>query len=70
MTRPLFERRHYEAIARILHDGLVFKPAWSIARWEVSAHVEFLVENFAEMFATDNPNFKRELFMKAVGPHE
>jgi len=64
MTRPLFERRHYEAIARILHDGLVFKPD----RWEVSAHIEFLVENFAEMFATDNPNFKRELFLKAAKP--
>ena len=59
MTRPLFERRHYEAIARILYESRVYKPYWT-----------GLVEDFVEVFEADNSNFKRELFMKAVGPHE
>jgi hypothetical protein len=62
MTRPLFERRHYKAIAQLLHDVGGATTALGHPWW--------VAEDFAKMFATDNPNFKRELFMKAVGPPE
>ena len=52
---PKFAKRHYEAVARLLaaHDSTV---------------ADAIVEDFAAMFADDNPRFDYSKFFKACNP--
>jgi hypothetical protein len=58
-----FQRRHYQAIADTLkiiwdsNDRTLFTPV------EVSKMAEAL----AKVFTADNPRFKRDTFMRAIG---
>lgn len=62
--RPLFQRRHYEAIAKVLRDVAEGRAQGCLA------------EQFADMFAADNPYrgnkycFDRERFLAACGVGE
>ena len=48
---PLFQHRHYAAIAKTLHETMASPD---------------IVADFASMFAGDNPNFDRERFFNAA----
>ena len=54
-ARPIFARRHYEAVAELIRffDGIG-------NRAEIAAE-------FVEMFARDNWRFKPERFLRAAG---
>lgn len=54
----LFQKRHYLAIAKILH---IF---WLIP--EITRHVETIALTFSDLFAADNPLYDREKFINAV----
>ena len=66
-------RKHYEAVAGILADNWEDVPpgaeddeaiAWDVGN---NAAVEEIARRLAEYFATENPNFNRERFLKAAG---
>lgn len=52
MTKPIFQRRHYEAIARAINTH------------DLGG---FAASRFATIFAADNPKFDRSRFLKACG---
>ena len=54
-ARPMFQHRHYEAVAELIRffDG-------NGNRGEIAAE-------FVEMFARDNSRFKPERFLRAAG---
>jgi hypothetical protein len=55
---PMFSRRHYEAVAEIL------------SRHREGSNVEAVIFAFDELFERDNPRYKKDKFMKAVGMEE
>ena len=65
-------RKHFEDIARILKGNSApvedstpaFVEGWEAGR-EAMRHD--LAKYFAEFFATQNPNFDRQRFLKAAG---
>ena len=59
MSKPKFERRHYELIAAVLRKG------WDV---EHVRHNKHLIEMFGDAFAKDNPNFNYEKFEEACEP--
>ena len=56
-----YEKRHYEDIATILFEGYQHTdgPAQEVI-------LELLTNDFADLFADDNPRFDRKRFKKAV----
>jgi hypothetical protein len=62
-TTTQFERRHYESVARTLLEA---KAMQLISVRIDTLHVwENIVQAFADMFARDNPGFKRDRFYAA-----
>jgi hypothetical protein len=65
-------RKHFEAIAKIIRDAAAV-PAFQYPHQreyfdgQVAA-VEFITEDLADYFATVNPNFDRERFIRACQP--
>jgi hypothetical protein len=61
MTKPAFQRRHYEAIAATIKgrdlDGLTLSSSVAYS----------MASEFANRFANDNSNFDRSRFLKACG---
>jgi hypothetical protein len=55
--RGLFQQRHYEKIAEVIRES---KDCHEMT-------VDEFASVLAEMFAADNPNFKRLTFYKACG---
>lgn len=65
-----FQRRHYEFVAKVLYDACQecsdeYTPPKQEQDFFDQTH--FIAAKFAEQFGNDNPNFKRERFMKACG---
>lgn len=61
MTKPIFAKRHYEAVA----DAL----AWARPQIEAGNYAA-VVDTFASAFASDNPNFKPGRFRVAADVEE
>ena len=60
---PKFAKRHYEAVARLL---AAHRPAVDDNEAMIlSQKVDAIIEDFAAMFADDNPRFNRSTFFKA-----
>ena len=59
----MFQRRHYEFIARTLAalEPVEGMPEGTRYQWEQS------VENFATALSRDNGNFQRDRFLRACG---
>jgi hypothetical protein len=57
-TKPLFQKQHYDAIAKLIGQKIVYG-----VMDESDYHI---VEAFAEMFAEDNPTFDKIRFRDAV----
>ena len=55
----MMTRKDYVAVAKILNDYWENNPV------EIS-DFKYLVLDFADMFAEDNPNFNEEKFLEAV----
>lgn len=53
----MFTQRHFKAIARIIRETEMDGVSRGM-----------LIERFATEFASDNPRFKREMFVKACTP--
>jgi len=67
----IFERRHYQAIAEVVCEELKeLKRANYRAVTSYVCELEDFAEHLAQMFSRDNPNFKRERFLKACGMEE
>lgn len=66
----MMTRKDYVSTANVLQSAV------SIAKWELEENskelffaleqVQFIAENFAKMFAEDNPRFDEERFFNAV----
>ena len=66
----MMTRKDYVETANVLQSAV------SIAKWELEENskelffaleqVQFIAENFAKMFASDNPRFDEERFFSAV----
>lgn len=54
---PMFERRHYEAIAELIREHVGLGDMERLR----------LAEDFADRLARDNPRFDRSRFLKASG---
>ena len=61
MSKPTFQRRHYEAIASVLDDLDGSKIGLSRG-----THAD-ICQSMADKFAADNPKFNRDRFMTACG---
>ena len=59
MTAPLFQRRHYEAIARVLKQRATH-PSYA-------DEANKYVLDFADAFARDNERFNEAQFLRACG---
>ena len=59
-------RKHFEAIAEIVNSLTIPNAAAGFDEGFNSGVVE-LAENLAGYFATENPNFDRQRFLKACG---
>lgn len=57
---PMFQRRHYEALASVVRTFKVRQPT--------NDHIaaDILVDLLADLFTSDNPNFDIDRFMLAV----
>jgi len=60
MKRPIFARRHYQAVAEVFRDSRAF---WNLSNSEKSV----LMVEFMAMFERDHPGFKPDRFLKACG---
>lgn len=60
----MFEKRHYQAIAEVVASFGVDQ------KLEPPTEIELVARALAAMFSKDNPNFKREKFLKACGMEE
>jgi hypothetical protein len=68
MSKPIFAKRHYEAIAQVMQEAESFpamvhetgKP--TVRQWDMT------VARLAELFASDNAKFDRERFKAACHP--
>lgn len=54
MSKPLFQKRHYEAIAQIFKEG-----------WGVETR-KLIAEDFVTLFRRDNPKFNEDKFWRAI----
>ena len=57
MTKPMFSKRHFEAIAKVLEE----------INYLDNRMVAVLAEDFCVLFRGDNNNFSREKFLEACG---
>lgn len=57
MKRPIFQKRHYEAVAEVLY---------SVRHRFIIEDILFLVDKFSYVFGYDNPNFNPETFLDAI----
>lgn len=55
-THSIFSKRHYEAVAKVIHD---LDVGWDQERW--------VAQDFSQAFAKDNPQFDPEKFYNACG---
>lgn len=62
-----YQKRHYEDVAIIIMDAWSRCDAVTGQEEHSNAILSFLGGDFANLFATDNPNFDRERFLKACG---
>ena len=58
MPHPMFQKRHYIAIAKILHVH------WLIP--DATLHIYSFANTLSDLFEADNPLFDRDKFMDAV----
>ncbi len=68
LKNPRWSRADYEACAAVLKSGFengLVAPEFS-GRAYAAAYLD-LATRYADMFAEDNPAFKRDLFLKACG---
>jgi hypothetical protein len=64
-TKPLYQQRHYEDMARTLRE---LKAQYLVtANMDTLAIWEYAVELFTSRFGRDNPNFKPDKFKQACG---
>lgn len=59
----IFQKRHYQAIAKILNDCL-------LCHMKNSKDIRFAIVEFSDMFLRDNENFDRNVFLEACGMKE
>lgn len=63
-------RKDYIATAEILREAISFakdnSPEDSQALYHSIETIQFVAEEFADLFANDNPNFNEDIFFKAV----
>lgn len=66
----MMTRKDYVETAKILNDGILFaednSPEDSMALFHSIETIQFVAEQFAEMFLADNKNFDEEKFFQAV----
>ena len=55
----MFCRRHYQAIAQAMQDARMHLRSDAINQQEC------IINTLADMFASDNPEFKRDRFVRA-----
>jgi hypothetical protein len=65
LARPKFSRCHYQQVAAVLnHRRASFDaPERSDGGWAV----DWIADDFCELFAADNPRFDRRRFLIACG---
>lgn len=56
--KPLFTKKHYEAIAELLHD--------SIEKGDIADNPSVTTDELADFFAKDNANFNKDRFHERV----
>lgn len=61
MPKPMFQKRHYEAIASVLFQAIPQHTDDDSSRWQR----EHIIELLAQMFRADNPDFKSGRFRLA-----
>ena len=61
MKRPMFQQRHYEAIARVMSYERLRMPPY----YEGRQQWEAVMFGLTNLFEEDNPNFDREKFESA-----
>lgn len=66
----MMTRKDYIATATILNDAIAFAKENSnensIELFHSIESIQFVAEQFADLFANDNPNFNEDIFFKAV----
>ena len=66
----MMTRKDYVSTAEILNDAIAFaeenSPENSQALFHSIETIQFVAEQFAELFANDNKNFDEDKFFKAV----
>jgi hypothetical protein len=60
---PAFQRRHYAAIAAVIEHRFAAEHPASGERWVVDA----VADDLCDLFASDNPSFDRDRFLRACG---
>ena len=64
----MFSKRHYEAIALVLQDAAHDPIMVHETGKRTKTHLDLLVTRFVDLFARDNPQFKRDRFERACVP--
>lgn len=62
MPKNLFERRHYNAIAKLLHARYLLEP-----HGQGRVAIEHAITDFVRLFEDDNPRFSAGRFLVAAG---
>ena len=66
----MMTRKDYIATSEILREAISFaeenSPENSQALYHSIETIQFVAEQFAELFANDNPNFDEDKFFQAV----
>ena len=62
---PKFQRRHYEALAKVFLENKPY-PNWDANK---RTQHDLLLRDLAAMLQMDNPNFKRDRFVLAAGDY-
>lgn len=66
----MMTRRDYISTATILNEAISFakenSPENSMPLFHSIETIQFVAEQFAELFANDNSNFNEDIFFKAV----
>ena len=65
--RPMFTRRHYEAIAHVIALEHTFVKARPVNRDEAHFTIRRVTASLARMFQRDNPGFTSVKFREACG---
>jgi len=63
----MFTKQHYERIASILKEALPPEGSQTNNSIQARSTVNFIAENLAIAFSSDNPRFDEERFLKACG---